>query len=210
MQKRDATSDTLLKTAVCYAVALQFDLEAPEEPNNNTEDTVQELSATLKNLGVEDYEAKAKKIVALAAAAHDHVSENDTVLSVTKYDAQRVKILRDLRLRSARGLQLWPPTSQTIITRMGGRWSNAMTACGLSATAGVEIGHHNVRFTTDDHIAAIRKYVAQREAENRTASYAGYVVWAREQNPRVPSGALLREIYRTWSKALEVAGIESK
>lgn len=210
MQKRDATSTTLLKTAVCYAVALQFDLDATQVNDNIPEDTVLELTATLKNLGVEDYEAKATNIVAMACVAHDYVRANEVVLSVTKYDAQRVKILRDLRLRSARGLQLWPPTSQTIITRMGGRWSEAMAACGLSATAGIEIGHHNVRFTTDDHIAAIRKYVAQREAENRSASYAGYVGWAREQNPRVPSGALLREVYRTWSKALEVAGIEGE
>ncbi len=208
MQKRDATSSTLLKLAVCYVVARSLELDPLPSPHDAPAEVLEELTVTLENLGVENPSEWAEKIVSTACSAQEYSADNEVVLSVTKYDAQRVKVLRDLKLRSARGLQLWPPTSQTIITRMGGRWSEAMNVCGMQATSGVEIGHANVRFTAEDHHAAIRKYVEERKLENRSYSYAGYVTWAREQETRVPSGALLREVYRTWPAALEAAGIE--
>lgn len=209
MQKRDATSKKMLEAAVCYSVALQLGLAPKENPDAPTE-VVEELTQTLEGLGVENSADKAYEILSYACAANDYKQKHPIVLSVTKYDAQRVKILRDLRLRSARGLQLWPPTSQTIITRLGGRWSEAMESCGLESTAGVSIGHANIRFTAEDHFAAIRKYAAERKAQHKLPSYAGYVTWAREQDPRVPSGALLREIYRSWPAALEAAGVETE
>lgn len=209
MQKRDATSPALLKTAVHCAVAFQLGLE-PKVELSSPQAEIDELSNTLKNLGVEKPEEKTAAILSYACAASDYIAAHDVVLSVTKYDAQRMRILRNLGLRSSRGLQLWPPTSQTLITRLGGRWSEAMVACGMTVTSGVSIGHANMRFTAADHAAAIRKYVEERKTQNLTISYSGYVTWAREQNPRVPSGALLREVYRNWATALEAAGIEAK
>ncbi|MDO5720014.1 MAG: hypothetical protein Q4P05_04705 [Actinomycetaceae bacterium] len=197
-------SQTLLKTAVHYALTPYLpDLSHTSSPSDSQE-REDELAEVLKRLRVTNSRSKARSIIQQVMVNEAYVLNNPTTLSVTKYNIRRSQILKELGLMSAKGVQLWPPTSQTLITRLGGRWSTAMEICGLSAAQDGALGRLNVRFTDDDRVNALRDFFNHCEQTGITPSYSAYTKWSRNQDTRVPSGASLRQVYGTWNRAVSL------
>ncbi|MDO5729483.1 MAG: hypothetical protein Q4P71_07665 [Actinomycetaceae bacterium] len=194
----------LLKTAVYYALTPFLpDVSIDDAPAATDEEAAQ-LISVLKRLRVVNHEKQARRIVRQALANQAYVERNDVTLSVTKYNARRAEILKELGLMSAKGVQLWPPTSQTLITRLGGRWSTAMETCGLAAAKDGSLGRLNARFTDSDRETALRNFFDHCEQTGITPSYSAYTRWSRDQETRVPSGASLRQVYGTWNRAVSI------
>lgn len=203
MAPKIAFSTTLLKVAIHYIYAREMDLPVADLQPGECEEAVDELTEVLSDLGVARSREVAQQICHTSLTASIHVKEKKAQkLSVSIYDRGRKEVLAELGLESAKGAQLWPPTSQTIISRLGGKWSTAMEACGLAASSDGKIGRRNTRFTEEDRRAALREYLKDCESEGANPSYAGYTKWAKEQGG-VPSGATLRQTYGTWQRALD-------
>lgn len=197
-------SQTLLKAAVHYALTPYLpDLSQAPTPSG-VQEREDELADVLRRLRVSDSRDRARSIARQALVNEAYVADNPTTLSVTKYNTRRSQILKELGLMSAKGVQLWPPTSQTLITRLGGRWSTAMEICGLSAAQDGALGKLNVRFTDDDRMNALRNFFDHCEQTGITPSYSAYTKWSRNQDTRVPSGASLRQVYGTWNRAVSL------
>ncbi len=219
MAPQNAFSNTLLKVAVHYIYGrvmempveeLEIEVRArlsdgavPDELAAELDQAIEELGLVFSNLGVNDSDRVAEKICHTSLGVSERVKENSAAkLSVSKYDCERKQILAELALKSSKGALLWPPTSQTLISRMGGKWTAAMEACGLAASSDGKIGRRNARFTQEDRQNALRKFLRDCEEKGATPSYAGYAKWAKEQGG-VPSAATIRQSYGTWQKALD-------
>ncbi|MDT3766997.1 hypothetical protein QS713_02815 [Gleimia hominis] len=203
MIQKQAFSQELLLLTLCYIYANGVNSDELASSSNKFDG--EELTKVLKRLRVNDAEEIAGKITERANRSYATIQNEGGKLSVTRYDAVRRLVLRDLRLQSAKGKQLWPPTSQTIIARLGGRWSLALEQVGLDAGSDGKLGRANVTFSPEDRVKALRTFINECEEQNQVASYAAYTEWARESDNRVPSGASMRQIYGTWKHALEVA-----
>lgn len=167
------------------------------------------LATMLQKLGVRNAGAVTEQVAADAAAAQRLVESDPTYMSVVTYDRMRRQVLAELGLVSERGVQLWPPTSQTVIAQLHGRWNDALQACGLRTLAQVEHGRVRSRFTRRDHQRALSTFVSECEEIGLRPTYSRYCDWAREQHrDDTPSGPLLRQVYGTWREALGLLGDE--
>ncbi|MDO5049240.1 MAG: hypothetical protein Q4D87_05085 [Actinomycetaceae bacterium] len=216
MAHQKAFSTALLEVAVYYVYArvAEADLSALEQAGrqwfnagadgaqSKWEQELDTLALVFENLGVDGAAGAADRILHTALGMRLAGKDaKQTTLSVSKYDRERKKILAELNLASSQGALLWPPTSQTILARMGGKWSAAMEATGLAASSDGKIGRKNTRFTDQDRERALRAYLRHCEVETLNPSYSGYTKWARQQD-FAPSGAAIRQAYGTWQKAL--------
>ena len=173
--------------------------------SESSQDVLGELASVLEDLGAQQPELKAQKIGALAAAGHLRVQQDSKArLSVVKYEQARKHLLKQLDFQSAKGVSLWPPTSQTIMLRMGGKWAAAMTECGLDAASDGSWATGNARFSEADRIRALRAYQDYCAAQYVKPSYTGYSRWAVGKD-NTPSGPSVRQYFGTWRKALEAA-----
>ncbi len=167
------------------------------------------LANMLRKLGVRNANSVTERIARDAAAAEREVKSDPTYMSVVTYDRMRRQVLAELGLVSERGVQLWPPTSQTVIAHLHGRWNDALAACGLHTLAQVEHGRVRSRFTRQDHRRALEAFNAHCSRVGLRPTYSRYCDWVRdEKRPDTPSGPLLRQVYGTWRQALEVLSDE--
>ncbi|WP_339391996.1 homing endonuclease associated repeat-containing protein [Brevibacterium metallidurans] len=125
-------------------------------------------------------------------------------LAAAKYDAARTALLDRLGVDSAKGVSVWPPTSQTAVQRFGS-WNDALTAAGL-ATSSVGRAKGQLRFDADAYDAAIAAFVADCESRGVPATYKEYGSYAGEHKGDVPSAAAVRKFYGSWNTALTSAG----
>lgn len=188
-----------------YAFAHTVEGEIPSCVPKGCEASAAEFLDVFLSLGVVNPENTANEICRQAQKAMAYIERNpDATMSVSKYDNVRKQILKRFELESTRGTLLWPPTSQTIISRLGGKWSTAMEYCGLSASTDGSLGSKNARFTDEDRMNALRSYLGECEDKKQNPSYMGYTNWAKERGG-VPSGATMRQSYGTWQNALNLA-----
>lgn len=128
-------------------------------------------------------------------------------LSATQYDKARAEYLEEHRIAARTGVSVWPPTSQTLMKRLGnGSWAAAMAALGLTANSGRSRGSGS--FSADDYRDAIVRFLsAAADVADTTVtsdSFAQYTTWAKAQTAsgtKRPSGAAIRQHFGSWETA---------
>lgn len=146
----------------------------------------------------------------------------DRSLSAAQYDVARSIYLQEHGIVAKPGVAIWPPTSQTVMKRLGGgSWARAMEALGLTTNAGRSRGAG--AFTDDDYRSAVRAFLDVALEEKSATSFAAYTAWAKTQGVggqpqsddgrpaaaiKRPSGAAVRQHFGSWSAAVEAAGVE--
>lgn len=177
---------------------------------------MREFSDSLTALGASDEQIK--QILVAAAAARLLVRANPG-LSITKdaYEYQRRVIVDRLGLAGRRGGLVWPPTSQTVRSRLGeGYWSDALTAIGIEASSrGRPRGL--LLFEDADYRDALVHFFAHCDATGASRSYGSYESWVLNQEragDQWPSGPAVRLYYGSWTiakrRALSEDGVEPR
>lgn len=132
-------------------------------------------------------------------------------LSAAQYDSARADHLSEKRIAAKPGAAIWPPTSQTLMKRLGnGSWSTAMTSLGLTTNSGRTRGTGS--FSDDDYRSAVAEFLdAAADGDNRSVtsdSFAQYTAWAKERTAagaKRPSGAAVRQHFGGWETAKTAA-----
>lgn len=132
-------------------------------------------------------------------------------LSAAQYDSARADYLAEKRIVAKPGVAIWPPTSQTLMKRLGnGSWSTAMTSLGLTTNSGRARGAGS--FSVDDYRCAVAGFLdAVADIDNRSVtsdSFAQYTAWAKERSAagaKRPSGAAVRQHFGSWEAAKRFA-----
>lgn len=145
-------------------------------------------------------------VMSIVAGGYAALKADDTLsLTVKEYDACRAEILAHHHISSGRGQLTWPPTSQTIIKRYNGYWTDALKALGMKTHPGRRRG--GLKFDRDDYIHALQDFGADCARKQTTPSYKLYQEWVKAQNKSVPSGAAVRQHFGSWSAAAREAKI---
>ncbi|MDQ0617349.1 sigma factor-like helix-turn-helix DNA-binding protein [Arthrobacter globiformis] len=143
-------------------------------------------------------------ILGVIGAAQKHVSE-DPAASITgaRYQELRDELVVAFGLVSRQGAFPWPPTRQTVMKRFGG-WNEALEAMGIGTTRqGRSKGL--LKFTREEYDDAVSDFCFHATAAETNATYAAYDDWVKQElaaGRSRPSGASVRNIYRTWADAL--------
>lgn len=162
-----------------------------------------EFSDILGELGASS--AQIKALLMAAAAARAQV-RNGSQMSITKnaYDQQRLEIVADLGLSEGRGGFAWPPTSQTLRSRLGaGYWSDALAAVGITASSRGR-ARGLLLFETSDYRDALVHFFAHCDATGSARSYASYERWLQNEDRagrQWPSGPSVRQHFGSWTIA---------
>lgn len=112
---------------------------------------------------------------ALTAGLRDAAAEVGEPLAVGAYDAWRAS--RQV-------------ASSTLVIRRFGSWTAACAAAGVATN---KTRSTSRRWSDDDVLAVVARYLADARDAGESGSYAGYVTWARSQAGSVPSGPTLRQ-----------------
>ena len=83
-----------------------------------------------------------------------------------------------------------PMASSTRVIRRFGSWTAACAAAGVATN---KTRSTSRRWSHDDVLAVVGRYLADSRDAGGSGSYAGYVTWARQQDGAVPSGPTLRQ-----------------
>lgn len=132
------------------------------------------------------------------------VQPGEPSISVAQYDAARRDYLAETGQTSTAGVNVWPPTSQTIRAHLGGgSWAAAMKALGLSVNAGRAAGSST--FSGADYARTMRDFAtAVRAGDVPSDSFSAFAAWVKAQKAdgaRHPSPAAVRQHYGSWERA---------
>ena len=144
----------------------------------------------------------------LIAAARAAIEEDPNLtLTAKQYDSERQKLTARMGLNTGRGQLAWPPTSQTIIKRFNGYWNDALSKVGLRVQSGRKRG--GLKFSDQDYVQALRTFSTWSAKRGMAPSYKAYQQWIKdtERQGQVPSGAAIRQRFRSWRSAAEEAQI---
>lgn len=134
-------------------------------------------------------------------------------ISAAQYDAARSAYLDERGILAKVGVAVWPPTSQTIRSRLGGgSWARAVEALGLTANTGRSRGGGS--FSDDDYRVAVARFLEAAAddacADVTSSSFAAYSTWTKGEKAagrRHPSGAAIRQHFGSWEVAKKSAEI---
>lgn len=118
---------TVIESAVWYVLArslrLTGDLATALREVNPPD--AREVTETLRGQGLDP--KLVAGVLCLVATARAHASvHRDVALTHQRYKEVRREVLDELSLESGRGSTVWPPTSQTVMKRLGGAfWTDA-------------------------------------------------------------------------------------
>lgn len=87
--------------------------------------------------------------------------------------------------------------SSTLVIRRFGSWIAACTAAGVATN---KTRSTSRRWSDEDVLAIVARYLVEDADGGGSGSYAGYVVWARAQDGAVPSGPTLRQREPKWNE----------
>ncbi|MFP7707570.1 5'-methylthioadenosine/S-adenosylhomocysteine nucleosidase [Trueperella sp. LYQ141] len=191
-------SQTTLQYALYLAIAKvnQLDITDVHIPEN----LMPELADHLHALPV----AQQEKWCALIAAGQEYARNNPRLsLTAKEYDLCRSDLVRQFPQTDT--TFLWPPTSQTVIKRFNGYWNDALVSIGLTPRRGRARG--GLKFSVEDYLFALRRFLIECERNHRQPSFAGYSLWLKEdaKNEGLPSGAAIRQRFGSWKEALNAA-----
>jgi hypothetical protein len=200
-------SDQLLVAAVWYLFGLDYQIPADPSLALKKLDLalISELTELLQKQGIDDGERT--RVLGVIAAAQVFAADNPKVsITGAKYGALRSKQIVAWGLESARGTHYWPPTPQAASARFGG-WSETLVKVGLRRS---KFGRAKglLNYTADEYQSAATDYVEWADEREVTPSVERYQEWRQieaECGRKRPSGAALRNIFGSWSKAIRAA-----
>ncbi|MEU4462689.1 sigma factor-like helix-turn-helix DNA-binding protein [Streptomyces sp. NPDC024017] len=204
-----AFSLTALEGAVWYALARERGLSTDRSGAAHEMD-LDELEGTGQALLREGVEPNTvADILGLVHAAQELVRSGAQVgISAARYNARRDSILKELGMGSSKGARPWPPTSQTIMKRLGeGSWAKAQIALGLTPDSrGRPEGL--LLFESQDYPAAVADFLRDAQSVGSPATFEGYASWVEAEERsgrRRPSAPSVRLHYRGWTAAKRAA-----
>ncbi len=127
-------SEAVIESAVWFALARELDLAVAPATAVRQLDVAAatELTEVLQAEGL-DPDVVANILLSVEAAKAYAAANLGVGLSAQRYNAQRSKILIELGFQSRQGSAPWPPTSQTVMKRLGaGAWADALIGIGLT------------------------------------------------------------------------------
>ncbi|MFE7075761.1 sigma factor-like helix-turn-helix DNA-binding protein [Streptomyces sp. NPDC057620] len=200
-----AFSPAVIESAVWYALAREEGL-TPDPVAAVAGVDVEEANDVALALQREGLDAETvSSILCLVHTARQHARENaGTGLSAQRYNGQRRQILSELGLESRKGSAPWPPTSQTVMKRIGhGAWGDALTGIGLTPDRrGRPKGL--IVFDEEHYPAALNQYLEYCVTNSQTSTFTGYQTWVDAEDRagrRHPSAAAVRFRYGNWISA---------
>lgn len=162
-----------------------------------------DVSRALTGLGI--VPDRTKDILLSIAAARRHlIAAPEVTISKKKYDEQRTSALDYLGLAGGQGSLVWPPTSQTVIKRLGsGYWKDALASVGITAS---DRGRSRglVVFEESDYRSAITDFLQHCKATGSPESYDSFERWVGNEDRlgrQRPSGPAVRNFYQSWTNA---------
>jgi len=207
-------SDTVVAEALWFTAGREMQLEpAPLAALASPQfDNSRELSKALRSEGLTAEQIA--DVIAVGAAAKAAATDGSlTPLSKKAYDQSRLAVLVDFRLSSRKGKTPWPPTSQTVMKRLGGGyWSDALAAVGLTAGDGGRARGLLV-FAEGDYESAVSDYLAHVSVTGQSDTFAGYGAWVEDEERagrRRPSSAAVRLRFINWTNAKRKHGRVSR
>jgi hypothetical protein len=194
-----------IEAAVWYAIARNLRLGPDLSVALNQIDVAEasEVAAALNQQGLRP-EIRANILIMIANARAHFIKNEAVCITKKRYGEVRSEILDDFGLVSAQGVMPWPPTSQTVMKRLGGGyWAEALRNIGLTPDErGRERGL--LRFTEDDYDNAVVDFLAQASATGRPPTFDAYGEWVQSEDRagrRRPASASVRLRYRSWTNA---------
>ncbi len=126
----------------------------------------------------------------LAAGLRAAAAEVGEPLAVGAYDAWRAG-------GADGGAAAHPHASSTLVIRRFGSWNAACAAAGVATN---KTRSTSRRWSDDDVLGIVARYLDEDAEAGGSGSYAGYVAWARAQDGTVPSGPTLRQREPKWNE----------
>ncbi len=201
-----------IQGAVWYALARERGLDADRlgAAQKMDLDELEETGQVLLREGVES-DAVAE-ILGLIHAAQELVRSGAQVgISAARYNARRESVLEELGMESSKGTRPWPPTSQTVMKRLGGgSWAKAQIALGLTPDSrGRPEGP--LLFEPQDYPAAVADFLRDAQSVGGPSTFERYASWVEAEERsgrRRPSAPSVRLYYRGWTSAKRAAVAE--
>lgn len=162
-----------------------------------------DVAQALAELGVTTEHAR-DVLYSIAAARRQLTVDPDLTISKKQYDEQRVAAIDYLGLTGGQGSLAWPPTSQTVMKRLGnGYWTDALASVGITASTRGR-GRGLVVFEEADYRSAIVDFLEHCRATETPQSFDAFEVWVGNEDRlgrQRPSGAAVRLFYQSWINA---------
>lgn len=191
------------------AAALLFVFAAANDLTDGNPDSVpEEIRKSVEEQADETTEKLIIPILKRIAAAREAIAADPSMtFTASQYEKSRKELINTVNPQAGRGSITWPPTSQTIIKRIGGYWNEALSSIGLNVRSGRKRG--GLRFTEKAYVAALRSFASWCARNSVSPSYKAYTQWVAQTDKKgkVPSGAAIRQRYGSWSEATKVARI---
>lgn len=171
-----------------------------------TADEVEEFNAIVEELGLQQcaYEC----LAAMAAARAQQRAGDVQALTKKQYDDARAALLASSAVAGVKGAITWPPTSQTLMSRMGGGfWNDAVRALGMRPQAHGR-ARGELKFSAADYRAAVGEFLQEQRLQQAPATaveYASGVTRQKRGGCDRPSMAAVRIHFGSWNQAKRVA-----
>ncbi|MEV7690667.1 hypothetical protein [Streptomyces bungoensis] len=197
-----------VESALWYALARELDLKADRATAIEDLDLTEarEVSDALR--GEQLAPETVATVLCMVSSAREYARKTPVGLSAQRYNRQRVAILRELGLKSRQGAAPWPPTSQTVMKRLGaGSWADAQLSIGLNPDKrGRPRGL--LVFREEDYELSVKKFIEYAAETGQSATFAAYGAWVEAEERagrRWPSAPSIRFHYRSWMAAKRAA-----
>jgi len=203
-------TDEAVRTAVWHAVGRVYKQKATQQEAvaEIPATTITEITNALTERGVSALAIQ--EALQFAAGGKIFARENvGTTLTHMKYESVRAAFIDDNTLDAGKGSMLWPPTRQTVMKRLSDNsWADSLQGMGLGKSKGGRAKGQLI-YSSDDYAAAIRDFLAHCEVYKVTASYDRYGEWViteKASHRLRPSGASVRNIFKSWTAAVQAQG----
>lgn len=207
-------TDEAVRTAVWHAVGRVYKQKATQQEAvaEIPAATITEIETVLSARGVSALAIQ--EALQFAAGGKIFARENPgTTLTHMKYETVRETFVANNDLDAGKGSMLWPPTRQTVMKRLSDNsWADSLAAMGLGKSKGGRAKGQLV-YSADDYAAAIRDFLAHCDAFTLNATYARYEEWVTSEKASHrlrPSGASVRNIFKSWTAAVQAQGDPKK
>lgn len=143
-------------------------------------------------------------LLSIAAARRHLITVPEMTISKKRYDERRILALEKLGLNSGKGSLVWPPTSQTVMKRLGkGYWKDALESVGITAS---DKGRSRglIVFEEFDYRNAIIDFLEHCNATGSPESFDSFEAWVGNEDRlgrQRPSGPAVRNFFQSWINA---------
>ncbi|WP_433122241.1 hypothetical protein ACQ7FX_10655 [Arthrobacter koreensis] len=198
-------NQTVIEAGIWFMIARENELES-DVLTALTSVSLKEMTDVadaLEDLGVSSEQIR-DVLVSIAAARRRVATDPSLTIAKKRYDEHRGAAIRDLGLSTGRSSRAWPPTSQTVMKRLGdGYWTDALASVGITAS---DRGRNRglILFEEADYARAILSFFKHCQATNASRSFAAFQNWVDNEDRlgrQQPSGAAVRLFYGSWTNA---------